>query len=383
MLHLLDPLLTSLQQLQRLEAIGTGKVQCKVLEEGRGVGGWRGEPGRVERVGWRGIERAGRGGKGEVCFQDLSAHDKEVVWHNREKLVKYRRGLLALFHSTCWQRESDVRKVLELVDSWDEVEVDDALELLGSNYSVVPIRALAIRSLDKVTVAAGLGGGEGARRDSIEKEEKMASKQDGWTEEEEEEEEMELIVMIQVTDAELMCFLMPLTVALRYDVVDLGGQEEEEKEGEGRKEEGVGILARFLIKRSLLNASIAMAFYWHLVVERSCGGNFSRMYRRVHALLSRKLQASQMLFQGAGEGGGGREGAPKNARRLRLLEVVRQQEHFVASLSALVAEVRKFGKLSRPQQVERLREAISPAGNLGHLADLAVPVHLPNQSNVV
>ena len=65
-----------------------------------------------------------------------------------------------------------MRQVLELVPTWVDLETEDALELLGSNYSVVPIRNLAIRSLEKIS------------------------------------------------DAELLCFLMPLSVALRYDVVD-------------------------------------------------------------------------------------------------------------------------------------------------------------------
>jgi phosphatidylinositol 3-kinase len=61
--------------------------------------------------------------------------------------------------------------VLELLPTWVDVETEDALELLGSNYSVAPIRRLALRSLEKIS------------------------------------------------DAELLCFLMPLSVALRYDVV--------------------------------------------------------------------------------------------------------------------------------------------------------------------
>ncbi|EKX35812.1 phosphatidylinositol 3-kinase VPS34A [Guillardia theta CCMP2712] len=298
----------SAEDLLRLEAIGTGRVQCKRESDVR----------KVRRSSMR--------------------------------------------PATLWHDDCPSLQVLELVDGWVELEVDDALELLGSNYSVVPIRSLAIRSLDKARCEEGRQGRGREGRGQ-------------W--------KATLTELAQVSDAELMCFLMPLTIALRYDVVDLGEQEDGEekgKEGTEEEEEAVGMLAKFLIRRSLRNSSIAMAFYWHLVVERSCGGNFSRMYRRVHALLSRRLQASQMLFDA---GGGGVGGSQSSWKGLKVLEVVRQQEHFVASLSALVAEVRKHGKLSRLQQVERLREAISPEGNLSHLADLAVPVRLPNQSHVV
>lgn len=223
-------------------------------------------------------------------------------------------------------------QVLQLVPTWVDLEAEDALELLGSNYAVPPIRHLALRSLAKLP------------------------------------------------DAELLCFLMPLSVALRYDVTDRetppaaaatgtpaalaadtgggasdgracsrpstpdaragsgegendsnrvppspqlvppscaasgtgpaggggggkgdadsdaarngpgaggvggndrhgsscgggeeveGGQKAEEEEKEGV---GVGSLASFLIARSCVNARIATALFWHLSVERSCGG---------------------------------------------------------------------------------------------------------------
>ena len=70
--------------------------------------------------------------------------------------------------------------MLELVPTWVDVETEDALELLGSNYSVAPIRRLALRSLEKIS------------------------------------------------DADLLCFLMPLSVALRYDVVATQSQKSNE-----------------------------------------------------------------------------------------------------------------------------------------------------------
>lgn len=118
------------------------------------------------------LERVDKIAKGYVPVKDLSEGDKRLLWAFRKRLPRYSRGLLPLFHATRWDNDAHVRLVLELLPTWVDLETEDALELLGSNYSVAPIRRLALRSLEKIS------------------------------------------------DAELLCFLMPLSVALRYDVVD-------------------------------------------------------------------------------------------------------------------------------------------------------------------
>ena len=343
------------------------------------------------------LERVDKIAKGYLPVKDLTEADKRLLWRYRKRLPRFSRGLLPLFHATRWDVEAHVRQVLELVPTWVDLETEDALELLGSNYSVVPIRNLAIRSLEKIS------------------------------------------------DAELLCFLMPLSVALRYDVVDdspsvaavaaaaAGGQrpggttssadpngsgaddllssllspsrtsQSEGNEGtaaaadggaskthaashhtsegaqvgarRGQDEdetEGVGSLASFLIARSCKNARLATALFWHLSVERSCGGEHSRLYKRAHLLLCQRLQSERVsCHQGlAGEAGdtsinkpsslkggsaggsaGEGTGVPEEGGKRLLIHVLRRQEHFVASLGGLVAELKKGSKLPRPQQV--------------------------------
>ena len=127
------------------------------------------------------------------------------------------------------------------------------------------------------------------------------------------------------------------------------------------------------------------ALFWHLSVERSCGGQHASLYKRAHLVLCHKLQVLRVRSNEGLEGRGERCAEPGDAgvaTDALLIDVLRRQEHFVASLGGLVAELRKGAKQARPQQVQLLRAALRAGGKLGHLASLAHPVQLPNESHV-
>jgi len=56
-------------------------------------------------------------GKGYVSVKQLSDADKRLLWRYRKRLVKYSRGLLALFHATRWDKEAHVLQVFRHVFS--------------------------------------------------------------------------------------------------------------------------------------------------------------------------------------------------------------------------------------------------------------------------
>ena len=127
------------------------------------------------------------------------------------------------------------------------------------------------------------------------------------------------------------------------------------------------------------------ALFWHLSVERSCGGQHASLYKRAHLVLCHKLQVLRVRSNEGLECRGERCAEPGDAgvaTDALLIDVLRRQEHFVASLGGLVAELRKGAKQARPQQVQLLRAALRAGGKLGHLASLAHPVQLPNESHV-
>ena len=154
----------------------------------------------------------------------------------------------------------------------------------------------------------------------------------------------------------------------------------------------MGSLAAFLIARSCGNACIATALFWHLSVERSCGGQHSLMYKRVHLLLCQRLHSGRVPWdlgmqprtgggqdaggaagpaqqggvstggtkEGDGRSGGAEpdssdssspqcdnvdgQGAGSRHGKPLLIDVLRRQEHFVAALGGLVAGWIKAGR---------------------------------------
>jgi hypothetical protein len=58
-----------------------------------------------------------------------------------------------------------------------------------------------------------------------------------------------------------------------------------------------------------ISARLATALFWHLSVERSCGGEHSRLYKRAHLLLCHRLHSQRVpCDQGLGPSGVTAEG---------------------------------------------------------------------------
>jgi hypothetical protein len=226
---------------------------------------------------------------GNAEADKLSPHDRRLFWKHRVTLRDKKKALLKLLKCVQWDKERHVKQLLELVPQWVDVDAEDALEMLGASYMYGPIRALAVRSLSSMP------------------------------------------------DGELACILMPLTMALRYDVPNEPH------------------LAALLVRRSLLNHTIAVALYWYLNVERSAGGRHVKLYTDLQMQLLAELQQSEQQ-QAGGVGAG-----PK------LHELLRRQEQFVAAVHGLAKEAKRY-KETRPKQIERLMAVLGDGGAYAHLA---------------
>ncbi|KAJ1495619.1 armadillo-type protein [Baffinella frigidus] len=237
---------------------------------------------------------------GNTEMAALSPNDRRLFWKHRVTLTDNKRALLKLLKCAQWDQERQVRQLLELVPRWVNAPVEDALEMLGQHFMHAPIRALAVRSLRGTP------------------------------------------------DPELLCLLMPLTMALRYDVP-------EEPH-----------LAEFLLERALENAEVAIALHWYLTTERSAGGQHFQLYTDMMARLSAELQAHHTVIQPGG--------APVH-------EILRRQEAFVSAVGGLMAEAKRY-KEPRPKQIERLMAVLGEGGAFSHLTNLPTPVHLPHQPRI-
>lgn len=81
----------------------------------------------------------------------LSAHEKGSVWKYRYYLMNNKKALTKLLQSTNLTEENERSEVLELMDSWAEIDIDDAIELLGSEYKNISVRAYAVSRLKKAS----------------------------------------------------------------------------------------------------------------------------------------------------------------------------------------------------------------------------------------
>ena len=138
--------------------------------------------------------------------QELNAEEKDLIWKFRHHLTREKRAMTKFVKSVAWQDQSEVRQAIQLLPKWTEIDVDDALELLGPTFDHQAVRAYAVDRLRKAD------------------------------------------------DEELLMYLLQLVQALKFEKVD----------GEASQESS---LARFLISRATRNFVLGNYFYWYLMVE--------------------------------------------------------------------------------------------------------------------
>ncbi|EQC34632.1 hypothetical protein SDRG_07953 [Saprolegnia diclina VS20] len=153
----------------------------------------------------------------------LKNDEKDLLWKFRYTLVENRKAIVKFLLSVDWLDETEVTLTSELLTAWTEIDVADALKLLGprKEFRSDLVRHFAVAALDK------------ARNE------------------------------------ELLDFLLQLVQALRY---------------ERRHEASLGPLARFLISRACKHFKMANFFYWYLQVEVSDvrdGDMFTRILERM------------------------------------------------------------------------------------------------------
>ncbi|XP_065319606.1 phosphatidylinositol 4,5-bisphosphate 3-kinase catalytic subunit alpha isoform-like isoform X2 [Gordionus sp. m RMFG-2023] len=134
-------------------------------------------------------------------MNQLTEQDKEFVWNIRDKAHLIPDSLVVLIKSVRWNNREEVAHLYLLLKTWPNLTLEKALQLLEPNsYPDIYIREFAVRQLDHLLN----------------------------------------------DDEHLSQFLMPLVQVLKYEhYID-------------------NALARFLLKRSLMNVKLGNAFFWIL-----------------------------------------------------------------------------------------------------------------------
>ncbi|KAF7136751.1 hypothetical protein CNMCM5793_006220 [Aspergillus hiratsukae] len=142
--------------------------------------------------------------------QDLTAEEKDLVWRFRYYLTREKRALTKFVKSVNWRDAGEAQQAVEILPKWTEIDVDDALELLGPTFDNTAVRSYAVDRLRKAD------------------------------------------------DDELLLYLLQLVQALKY---------EESSRGDTEGAAHDSSLANFLITRAANNFKLGSYLHWYLMVE--------------------------------------------------------------------------------------------------------------------
>ncbi|KAH7390258.1 kinase-like domain-containing protein [Cadophora sp. MPI-SDFR-AT-0126] len=140
----------------------------------------------------------------------LSPEEKDLVWKFRHHLTRDKRSLTKFVKSVNWHDQSESRQAVQILAKWTEVDVDDALELLGPTFDNPAVRAYAVDRLRKAD------------------------------------------------DDELLLYLLQLVQALKFERISPDSNKDATQDSS---------LARFLISRATNNFLLGNYFHWYLMVE--------------------------------------------------------------------------------------------------------------------
>lgn len=141
----------------------------------------------------------------------LSPEEADLVWKFRYHLTRDKRALTKFVKSVNWSDQSESKQAIQVLGRWTEIDVDDALELLGPSFDNPAVRSYAVDRLRKAD------------------------------------------------DQELLLYLLQLVQALKYEHITTDSEQES-----GTQDSS---LARFLIQRAAANFMLGNYFYWYLMVE--------------------------------------------------------------------------------------------------------------------
>ena len=80
---------------------------------------------------------------------DLNGAEKDLLWKFRFYLTRDKRGLTKFLKSVAWGDPAESKQAVQLLPKWTEIDVDDALELLGPGFDNPAVRAYAVDRLRK------------------------------------------------------------------------------------------------------------------------------------------------------------------------------------------------------------------------------------------
>ncbi|KZW02778.1 atypical/PIKK/PI3K protein kinase [Exidia glandulosa HHB12029] len=177
--------------------------------------------------------------------QVLTSEEKDLIWKFRFYLTREKRGLTKFLKSVTWRDVSEVKQAVEvLLPMWTEIEIDDALELLGPGTVDSRVRGFAVRQLRRAD------------------------------------------------DEELLLYLLQLVQALKFESAASEHRSSRTTSNNAVSYDDSG-LADFLVERAVKNAVLGNRLHWYLMVEIEDDKLMSKMYARVSFKFMSELMKSE------------------------------------------------------------------------------------------
>jgi phosphatidylinositol 3-kinase len=212
----------------------------------------------------------------------LTPEEKDLVWKFRHHLTRDKRALTKFVKSVNWQDPNEPREAVQILAKWTEIDVDDALELLGPTFDNAAVRAYAVNRLRKSD------------------------------------------------DDELLLYLLQLVQALKFEHISPDSSQDATHDSS---------LARFLIARATNNFMLGNYFHWYLMVEcddrsEDQGAEYRKLFAKVEydfmtelvklpdgpevrKVLLRQAELIAVLSKISGDIKGSKEVVPRKAERVK------------------------------------------------------------------
>ncbi|KAG9244298.1 kinase-like domain-containing protein [Calycina marina] len=212
----------------------------------------------------------------------LSPEEKDLVWKFRHHLTRDKRALTKFVKSVNWRDSNEPRQAVQILAKWTDIDVDDALELLGPTFDNPAVRAYAVGRLRKSD------------------------------------------------DDELLLYLLQLVQALKFEHIPSEATSEATQDSS---------LASFLISRATHNFMLGNYFHWYLMVEcddrsEDQGPVYRKLFAKVEydfmtelvklpegpaarKVLLRQAELIAVLSKISGDIKLSRDGIPKKAERVK------------------------------------------------------------------
>jgi len=184
---------------------------------------------------------------GYPTTQPLTSEEQDLLWRFRYHLAANQKALAKFVKCVNWAADAEATQAMDLINKWAPMDVEDALELLGPNFTFQPLRKYAVLRLS------------------------------------------------QASDIDLQLYLLQLVQALKYENIppstpttdSYSDPTEEEVPLLDSSEDSPTVaqiadqspnnllqesdeninLSSFLIRRAVHNSSLANYLYWYLLIE--------------------------------------------------------------------------------------------------------------------